>query len=467
MYRFRNNLQNVFIILCDCLSIVISSHLANYIRHGEWMPADYINSLTNIFLIAYIFIYLVINLNSRIAENGYFAELVSCIKISVSVAIFSIFIIYFTRRVDADFSRKLTVYFLILNTAISYAIHLLFKFLLTRFYTRSINSRQLMLICDYNNVSQLIDQIQQKNKWDYCIRSIAIVDSEHVGESILNIPIVARDTESVLNYCKSNIVDEVLIVTNSSSIKSILNELLSMGITVHVGLATLNLNYASLSTVTQIGNQTTITFANRFLSLRQAFAKRVLDIIGSIVGSVITLILTIVIGPLIKLESPGPIFFAQKRVGKNGRYFKMYKFRSMYTDAEEHKKQLMEQNQMDGLMFKMDNDPRITRIGRFLRKTSLDEFPQFFNVLKGDMSLVGTRPPTVDEFLQYHSYHKMRLSIKPGITGLWQISGRSDITNFEDVVKLDIKYINEWCLSLDIKILFKTIWVVITRKGAR
>lgn len=467
MYRFRNNLQNVFIILCDCISIVISSHLANYIRHGEWMPADYINSLTNIFLIAYIFIYLVINLNSRIAENGYFAELVSCIKISVSVAIFSIFIIYFTRRVDADFSRKLTVYFLILNTAISYAIHLLFKFLLTRFYTRSINSRQLMLICDYNNVSQLIDQIQQKNKWDYCIRSIAIVDSEHVGESILNIPIVARDTESVLNYCKSNIVDEVLIVTNSSSIKSILNELLSMGITVHVGLATLNLNYASLSTVTQIGNQTTITFANRFLSLRQAFAKRVLDIIGSIVGSVITLILTIIIGPLIKLESPGPIFFAQKRVGKNGRYFKMYKFRSMYADAEERKKQLMEQNQMDGLMFKMDNDPRITKIGRFLRKTSLDEFPQFFNVLKGDMSLVGTRPPTVDEFLQYHSYHKMRLSIKPGITGLWQISGRSDITNFEDVVKLDIKYINEWCLSLDIKILFKTLWVVITRKGAK
>lgn len=467
MYRFRNNLQNVFIILCDCISILISSHLANYIRHGEWMPADYINSLTNIFLIAYIFIYLVINLNSRIAENGYFAELVSCIKISVSVAIFSIFIIYFTRRVDADFSRKLTVYFLILNTAISYAIHLLFKFLLTRFYTRSINSRQLMLICDYNNVSQLIDQIQQKNKWDYCIRSIAIVDSEHVGESILNIPIVARDTESVLNYCKSNIVDEVLIVTNSSSIKSILNELLSMGITVHVGLATLNLNYASLSTVTQIGNQTTITFANRFLSLRQAFAKRVLDIIGSIVGSVITLILTIIIGPLIKLESPGPIFFAQKRVGKNGRYFKMYKFRSMYADAEERKKQLMEQNQMDGLMFKMDNDPRITKIGRFLRKTSLDEFPQFFNVLKGDMSLVGTRPPTVDEFLQYHSYHKMRLSIKPGITGLWQISGRSDITDFEDVVKLDIKYINEWCLSLDIKIIFKTVWVVITRKGAK
>lgn len=467
MYRFRNNLQNIFIILCDCISIIISSHLANYIRHGQWMPDDYINSITNIFLITYIIIYLLINMNSRLAENGYFAELISCIKISGSVAVFSIVIIYFTRRVDADFSRKLVIYFLLLNTAISYVFHLLFKYALTRFYTKSINSRQLMLICDYNNVSQLIDRIQQKNKWDYCIRSIAIVDSEHTGENILNIPIVANDTDSILNYCKSNIVDEVLIVTNSSAISSILNEILSMGITVHVGLKTLNLNFASLSTVTQIGDQTTITFANRFLSLKQAFAKRILDIIGSIIGSAITLVLTIIIGPLIKLESPGPIFFAQKRVGKNGRYFKMYKFRSMYADAEERKKQLMEQNQMNGLMFKMENDPRITKIGKFLRKTSLDEFPQFFNVLKGDMSLVGTRPPTVDEFLQYHSYHKMRLSIKPGITGLWQISGRSDITNFEDVVKLDVKYINEWCLSLDIKILFKTILVVLKRKGAK
>lgn len=467
MYRFRNNLQNILIILCDCTSIVISSHLANYIRHGQWMPEDYINSITNIFLLAYIFIYLVINLNGRIAENGYFAELVSCIKISVSVAIFSIFINYFARRVDADFSRRLTTYFILLNTAISYVLHLLFKFAFTRFSSKSINSRQLMLICDYDNVSQLIDQIQQKNKWDYCIRSIAIVDSGHVGESILNIPIVADNSESVLNYCKSNIVDEVLIVTGSGSISSILNEILSMGITVHVGLKTLNLNFDSLSTVTQIGNQTTITFANRFLSLRQAFAKRVIDIMGSLIGSAFTLLLTMVIGPLIKLESPGPIFFAQKRVGKNGRYFKMYKFRSMYADAEERKKQLMEQNQMSGLMFKMDDDPRVTRIGRFLRKTSLDEFPQFFNVLKGDMSLVGTRPPTVDEFLQYHSYHKMRLSIKPGITGLWQISGRSDITNFEDVVKLDVKYINEWCLGLDFKILLKTVVVVLKRKGAK
>jgi lipopolysaccharide/colanic/teichoic acid biosynthesis glycosyltransferase len=139
----------------------------------------------------------------------------------------------------------------------------------------------------------------------------------------------------------------------------------------------------------------------------------------------------------------------------------------MYVDAEERKKALMAENEMDGLMFKMENDPRVTKIGAFIRKTSLDEFPQFFNVLKGDMSLVGTRPPTVDEFLQYRSYHKMRLSIKPGITGLWQVSGRSNITDFEEIVKLDVQYINEWKFSLDLKILLQTIAVVFKHEGAK
>lgn len=127
----------------------------------------------------------------------------------------------------------------------------------------------------------------------------------------------------------------------------------------------------------------------------------------------------------------------------------------------------MEQNEMSGQMFKMSNDPRITKIGKFIRKTSIDELPQFFNVLKGDMSLVGTRPPTVDEFNNYSFHHKRRLSMKPGITGLWQISGRNEITDFEEVVKLDLQYIDNWSLILDIKIILKTILVVFTRKGSR
>ena len=182
---------------------------------------------------------------------------------------------------------------------------------------------------------------------------------------------------------------------------------------------------------------------------------------------------------MIYISSPGPIFFAQERIGRNGRKFKMYKFRSMYMDAEERKKELMAQNKIsDGLMFKMDFDPRIignkilpdgtrkTGIGEFIRKTSLDEFPQFINILLGDMSLVGTRPPTVDEWELYEPHHRARMSFRPGLTGMWQVSGRSNITDFEEVVKLDTQYISEWSLRLDVKILWKTVWSVLKSDGA-
>ena len=145
----------------------------------------------------------------------------------------------------------------------------------------------------------------------------------------------------------------------------------------------------------------------------------------------------------------------------------MYKFRSVYIVGEERKKELMAQNEMNGLMFKMEDDPRITKVGKFLRKTSLDEFPQFINILKGDMSLVGTRPPTLDEFEQYKTYHKKRLSFRPGLTGMWQVSGRSDITDFEEIVRLDVEYINNWSVSLDIKILIKTVLAVFAESGAK
>mgnify|MGYP000962401675 CR=1 FL=1 len=206
--------------------------------------------------------------------------------------------------------------------------------------------------------------------------------------------------------------------------------------------------------------------------------KRLMDIAGGLVGCLITLLITIIVGPMIYISSPGPIFFAQERIGRNGRKFKMYKFRSMYMDAEERKAELMSQNKMEGLMFKMDYDPRIIGsekkdkngnpkgIGNFIRKTSLDEFPQFWNVLKGDMSLVGTRPPTVDEWEQYELHHRSRMSIKPGITGMWQASGRSDITDFEEVVKLDTEYIENWSIGLDCRILLKTVRSVVKSEGS-
>ena len=210
-----------------------------------------------------------------------------------------------------------------------------------------------------------------------------------------------------------------------------------------------------------------ITFANNFYDEEKLMVKRMMDIVGGIVGGLITVMVMIILFPIIKLDSPGPVLFKQKRVGKNGRYFYIYKFRSMYQDAEKRKQELMSKNEMSGLMFKMKDDPRITRVGKFIRATSIDELPQFFNVLKGDMSLVGTRPPTVDEFRQYKMYHKRRLSIKPGITGMWQVSGRSDIEDFEEVVRLDLYYIDNWSLLLDVKILLKTVGAVFKRTGSR
>lgn len=212
-----------------------------------------------------------------------------------------------------------------------------------------------------------------------------------------------------------------------------------------------------------LGDHSIVTFSTNFYKPSHILMKRLLDILGAVVGLIICGIVSILLIPIIRRDG-GPAIFAQKRVGQNGRIFTFYKFRSMFVDAEVRKKELMAQNQMQGGMFKMDNDPRITPIGHFIRKTSLDELPQFYNVLIGDMSLVGTRPPTVDEFEKYTPSQKRRLSFKPGITGLWQVSGRSDITDFNEVVRLDLTYIDNWTIWSDIKILLKTVKVVLLRE---
>lgn len=280
---------------------------------------------------------------------------------------------------------------------------------------------------------------------------------------------VLPSKEAAYDYIKENVVDVVLICGScyNEAIYEIEAVCLSMGVVVQNVLGERPNQFTIKEVVEDIGKYKVLTSGLNVISARQLFLKRVIDIVGSLVGLVIMGIAFVFVAPVIFIKSPGPIFFSQIRVGVNGRNFKIYKFRSMYMDAEARKADLMAHNKMQGLMFKMDNDPRIIKgIGHFIRASSIDEFPQMWNVLKGDMSLVGTRPPTIEEFNHYDYHHKSRLAMKPGITGLWQISGRSGITNFEDVVELDNKYISEWRILSDIKILLKTVVVVFSKDGA-
>jgi lipopolysaccharide/colanic/teichoic acid biosynthesis glycosyltransferase len=272
-------------------------------------------------------------------------------------------------------------------------------------------------------------------------------------------------------------VDE-LIIYQSGNLQDadwILDRCEVMGLTAHLCLD-FEMDRQTQKIIEKYCGYYVLTESPRIATQRQMMMKRLMDIVGGLVGLLLTAILTILVGPLIFVSDPGPIFYSQVRKGKNGRDFRMYKFRSMYKDADARKAELMAKNEMQGLMFKMENDPRILGsgpdgtkkgIGWFIRKTSIDEFPQFWNVLKGDMSLVGTRPPTLDEWSRYELHHRARLSIRPGITGLWQVSGRSDITDFEDVVKLDLEYINNWTVAGDLKILLRTVAAVFRGSGAK
>lgn len=356
--------------------------------------------------------------------------------------------------------------------------------------------RSLLIIAAPNIAESVIDKIKANNYAGYTIAGAVLIDEtadcgrgagqgerSHTSpgsRSIAGIPVVA-DRDSAAMYVCREWIDEVIIVPSEGQEppQKLMDELLETGVTIHVNLATISDAPGKKQFVEKVGGYTVLTTTINCASVKQILMKRVMDIAGGIVGCILTAGIFVFVTPVMMIQSPGPIFFTQERVGKNGKKFKIFKFRSMYQDADARKAELMKENKMsDDRMFKLDFDPRVigNRIlpdgtqkkgfGQFLRDTSLDEFPQFFNVLRGDMSLVGTRPPLVGEVSEYELHHRARLAIKPGITGLWQVSGRSDITDFEDVVRLDRQYISEWNIWLDIKILFKTVVVVLRRKGS-
>ena len=396
-------------------------------------------------------------------KRGQYVELVETIKYIIFYAMLISFSSFFLKE-KFVISRRGMIYFLSLYGGLNYLLSFVVKRYWVHFSHNLKNSSKILLITATSRTEKVLDRLLTANDVQGKLVAVCVLDKPNFFHD--EVTVVPR--EQLLSYATHEVVDEVFVNLPSEDydIGTIISQFETMGIDVTVNLNAFDKNLGRNKQIHEMAGLNVVTFSTNFYKPSHVIAKRIIDICGAIVGLIICGIVSIVLIPLIRKDG-GPAIFSQTRIGKNGRHFTFYKFRSMRIDAEAIKEQLMEQNTMQGGMFKMDNDPRITKIGHFIRKTSLDELPQFWNVLIGDMSLVGTRPPTVDEYEKYTPEQKRRLSFKPGITGLWQISGRSAITNFDDVVKLDVAYIDGWTIWKDFEILLKTVKVVLMRDGAK
>lgn len=416
-----------------------------------------------------------------VIRRGHFREFTMTVKQAVFIEGIALLYLFLLQE-GQNYSRPVLLLMPVCYSVVAYAVRELWKWHLQKKKTSDEGKSALLIAASEDVVERVVKTIKENNYAQYMVAGVSLIGGGKysVGEKIDGVPVVAEEA-GIPHYVCQDWIDEVLVVTSDEVPYpgKLLSQLMETGVTVHLGLAKVMSEPGKKQFVEKIGPYTVLTTSINYASSFQLFLKRVMDIMGGLVGCTITVLLLPFVGTAIYLASPGPIFFAQERVGKNGKRFKMYKFRSMYMDAEARKAELMKDNRLgDGKMFKLDFDPRVignkilpdgshkTGIGDFIRRTSLDEFPQFFNVLKGDMSIVGTRPPLISETNLYELHHKARLAIKPGITGMWQVSGRSDITDFEEVVRLDREYISNWNIGMDIKILVKTVMVVLKEDGS-
>ena len=474
--------KHIDFYILDLAAIVIAYLLAYITRFpdaGSPFKVDLYRDYLLVLAISEVFGSVISNNTSGILKRGVLREALKVFSLDlISIAVTSL--ILYSAHSGIEYSRLLTLYTSIYFGALDFVFRCIWKYIVIKYklFTRRRIPRSMIVVSDKESAASLIDSIRGYDLSSIEIKGLVLTDSD--DKEVNGVPVVAP-LESAADYVCREWVDEIMVSENVHGEKynEFLDACTQMGVTLHAVLPIKNTDNDA-QFVEKLGDRTVITTAFSNVNSWQAFIKRFGDIVGGIVGCILTIIIGIFIGPFIYAASPGPIIFRQKRIGKNGKPFYLYKFRSMYLDAEERKKEFMEDNIVsDGMMFKMDFDPRIignkvlpdgtqkTGIGDFIRKTSLDEFPQFWNVLKGDMSLVGTRPPTEDEWVKYKYHHKSRMATKPGITGIWQTSGRNEITDFEEVIRMDTEYITNFSIILDIKLLFKTIGVVLNRKGVK
>ena len=430
-----------------------------------------------ILLCAFFVTFMAFNRTEAFLNRGPRRELLVCVESNLFLAaVLAVFLLITKARLLE--SRYMYVGVICGNTVLMYLFRMVLRQFMFKTFSKSSFASLVGVITTCDRAERFVKALN--SDWMQKVQGVALIDAlpDRKGSMVAGVPVMAT-YEDCLEWIRRDPLDEVYInipYDTGDSLLYYVHELESMGLAVHLNVPTLEKLQKDQQTddwmprLERVLEETagvplvTVAFPER--KMRDTILKRAMDIFGSLVGLVISVPIILITAIPLKLESKGPLFFKQQRVGLNGRIFCIYKLRSMYQNADAQKGELMDNNKMQGFMFKMDDDPRITRVGRFIRRTSIDELPQFWNVLKGDMSLVGTRPPTVDEYNQYQSHHKRRLSMKPGITGMWQVSGRSNIQNFEEVVKLDVTYIDNWSLALDMKILFKTIAIVFSGRGA-
>ena len=458
---FDHYLKKFGILALDIGCILIALSLAYFVYPLNTMPMSNYLIILLLLALGYNFVN---SQNRNLFARGYLIELKEVIVYNIYLLCGLVLIAFFWKKLETT-SRLLTSYFFCFNIVIMYLSRVLVKVLLRRMYNDDPKKTKGILMVVEKGQEALLDTF--RSGLTYNVIGTLIVDQDQVSGTVDGNEISCT-LDELVNTVVTYQIDDVVFKLPGQGQKALfelITDFEDMGANCHYALD-VPTGARGNATMEMFGEMFMATYTLRTQSTWQLVIKRVMDICGAVVGLILCGIISIFLIPAIKLDSPGPAIFSQIRIGKNGRRFKFYKFRSMYVDAEERKKELMKNNEMDGLMFKMEDDPRITKVGKFIRKTSLDEFPQFWNVLIGDMSLVGTRPPTEDEFNKYNGHYKRRLMMTPGITGLWQVSGRSSITDFDEVVKLDLEYIDNWSLLGDIKILFKTVISVIKRDGA-
>lgn len=476
----RGWLKHVDFLLVDIVALQLACMVAYALRfdgrtilYGNELYSSYVLMLTVLDVLAVV----LFNTMHNVLKRGWYKELAATVKhVLLVFAMMTFYLV--SAKISGHYSRIFMYMNILLYMALGYALRILYKRVLHRMVFREMQ-RAMLVVALEKDIVEIVQSLREHSNDVIRIAGVVLTDRDAKGEQIGDLTVVENLRDAAGYICRGWI-DEVLIGTScdQEAVNRLVEQCSEMGVVIHECLQ-LERSVRQKQFVEKLGGYTVLTSSVNYATPLQALIKRSMDIVGALIGCVAALIIMAIVGPMIKKESPGPILYSQERIGQNGRRFKFYKIRSMYLDADARKAELMSQNRVaDGRMFKLDFDPRIignqvlpdgtkkTGIGAFIRRTSLDEFPQFFNVLKGDMSLVGTRPPTVDEWERYELHHRMRLAMKPGLTGMWQVSGRSRIVDFEEVVKLDTQYIHNWSLGLDFRILVKTVKMVLKRDGA-